>query len=122
MKTISIAQALESLHEAGAPPTTACGICHYLTTLDGLEAPSCGVGVWLERMFDKLGLNVCYPVPHPDILSNEAAYDRTRNQWEGQYGANRLHLVELLIQLAEGWEPPTYYEVQWPYPKGSFII
>lgn len=116
MKTISIAQALESLHEAGAPPTTSCGICHYLLTVDELAEPSCGVSVWLMWAFEQLGLDECFPVPHPEIPSNRSAYDRTRNLWEGQYGANRLHLVELLIQLAEGWEPPAYYKVQWPYP------
>lgn len=116
MKTISIAQALKDLQDAGAPPTTSCGICHYLITFNELAKPSCGVSGWLMSMFDKLGLDMLYPVSHPRISLNESAYDRTRNLWEGQYGANRLHLVELLIRIADGWEPPTDYEVQWPYP------
>ena len=51
---------------------------------------------WLEAAFDDMRLNRAYPVKHP-TMSNSYAYNSGIPFWEGEYGVNRCHLLNLLI-------------------------
>lgn len=98
------------------------GICHNVTTQhqkrDAYGEDSFqDVADWLEDAFTALGVeDTAYPVPHPDYIDEERAYDKAGNKWQGKYGANRLYLLELLITLAEGWKPSENFQLQWPHP------
>ena len=51
---------------------------------------------WMEETFAGMGLDRQYPVKHP-TMPNSRAYNSDIPFWTGEYGVNRLHLLNLLI-------------------------
>lgn len=74
--------------EAYGPNKTCDGICYNIDEV-----------LWIERYagkWYKYSGSYMYPVPHPDYDAPWKAYMEVCNMWVGEYGKNRVELLEFL--------------------------
>ena len=118
LKNKEYATVLARMYQNTNELTKTWGICENLGQFWHWPG-RCVVLDWLDAAWRRLGVDHMFPVPYHNnyYQDNAKAFDSTRNLWTGEYGANRKHLLHLLILLAQGWEPPAEFEIVWPYPN-----
>ncbi len=89
-----------SLRDNG-PEDETLGICWHVLG-EGDTENSKVIRKWLEKQFNewpKFSGNVKYPVPHCK-LAPQMAYNHTYDVYKGEYGNDRMELLDFLIDQA----------------------